>query len=212
DRGARPDVQPLRHPDHRSRPRGRRSDVLLRSLRREVGGEGAARSRLSGTARAHPGSGRDRIRRSAATASGAYHRTRSRRALRRSPDIQESSMPVLRSATALAGRNNAAARALFRATGVAESDLGKPVVAIANSYTQFVPGHVHLKDLGELVAEQVAAAGAVAREFHTIAVDDGIAMGHLGMLYSLPSRELIADSVEYMVNAHCESGRGSCRG
>ncbi len=112
-------------------------------------------------------------------------------------------MPVLRSATALAGRNNAAARALFRATGVAESDLGKPVVAIANSYTQFVPGHVHLKDLGDLVAEQVAAAGAVAREFHTIAVDDGIAMGHLGMLYSLPSRELIADSVEYMVNAHC---------
>ncbi len=112
-------------------------------------------------------------------------------------------MPVLRSATALAGRNNAAARALFRATGVHESDLGKPVVAIANSYTQFVPGHVHLKDLGDLVAEQVARAGAVAREFHTIAVDDGIAMGHLGMLYSLPSRELIADSVEYMVNAHC---------
>jgi len=112
-------------------------------------------------------------------------------------------MPVLRSATALAGRNNAAARALFRATGVAESDLGKPIVAIANSYTQFVPGHVHLKNLGDLVAEHVAAAGAVAREFHTIAVDDGIAMGHLGMLYSLPSRELIADSVEYMVNAHC---------
>ncbi len=112
-------------------------------------------------------------------------------------------MPRLRSATALAGRNNAAARALFRATGVREADLGKPVVAIANSYTQFVPGHVHLKDIGDLVAESVAAAGAVAREFHTIAVDDGIAMGHLGMLYSLPSRELIADSVEYMVNAHC---------
>ncbi len=112
-------------------------------------------------------------------------------------------MPRLRSATALAGRNNAAARALFRATGVRESDLGKPVVAIANSYTQFVPGHVHLKDIGDLVAENVAAAGAVAREFHTICVDDGIAMGHLGMLYSLPSRETDADSVEYMVNAHC---------
>ena len=112
-------------------------------------------------------------------------------------------MPKLRSATALEGRINSAARALLRATGVKGSDIGKPIVAIANSYTQFVPGHVHLKNLGDLVAEQVYAAGAIAREFHTIAVDDGIAMGHLGMLYSLPSRDLIADSVEYMVNAHC---------
>ncbi len=112
-------------------------------------------------------------------------------------------MPRLRSATALEGRINSAARALLRATGVKGSDLGKPIVAIANSYTQFVPGHVHLKNLGDLVAEQVYAAGAIAREFNTIAVDDGIAMGHLGMLYSLPSRDLIADSVEYMVNAHC---------
>jgi len=112
-------------------------------------------------------------------------------------------MPKLRSATALAGRKNTGARALLRATGVKGADIGKPIVAIANSYTQFVPGHVHLKDLGDLVAAQVAAAGAIAREFNTIAVDDGIAMGHLGMLYSLPSRDLIADSVEYMVNAHC---------
>jgi dihydroxy-acid dehydratase len=96
-----------------------------------------------------------------------------------------------------------AARALWRATGTAEADLAKPIVAIANSYTQFVPGHVHLKPLGELVAEEIHRAGAVAKEFHTIAVDDGIAMGHEGMLYSLPSRELIADAVEYMVNAHC---------
>src|SRR5206468_3625326 len=94
-------------------------------------------------------------------------------------------------------------RALWRATGTAEADLAKPIVAIANSYTQFVPGHVHLKPLGELVAEEIHRAGAVAKEFHTIAVDDGIAMGHEGMLYSLPSRELIADGVEYMVNAHC---------
>jgi dihydroxy-acid dehydratase len=101
------------------------------------------------------------------------------------------------------GRTQAAARALWRATGTREEDLDKPVVAIANSYTQFVPGHVHLKPLGELVAEEVERAGAVAKEFHTIAVDDGIAMGHEGMLYSLPSREIIADSVEYMVNAHC---------
>ena len=97
----------------------------------------------------------------------------------------------------------AGARALWRATGMTDDDFGKPIVAIANSYTQFVPGHVHLKDMGALVAEQVAAAGGVGREFHTIAVDDGIAMGHGGMLYSLPSREIIADSVEYMVNAHC---------
>ena len=97
----------------------------------------------------------------------------------------------------------AGARALWRATGMTDDDFGKPIVAIANSYTQFVPGHVHLKEMGALVAEQVAAAGGVGREFHTIAVDDGIAMGHGGMLYSLPSREIIADSVEYMVNAHC---------
>ncbi|WP_340683499.1 dihydroxy-acid dehydratase [Amycolatopsis coloradensis] len=111
-------------------------------------------------------------------------------------------MPQLRSRTTTHGRNAAGARSLWRATGMTDSDFGKPIVAIANSYTQFVPGHVHLKDLGEIVAGAVKEAGGVAREFHTIAVDDGIAMGHSGMLYSLPSREIIADSVEYMVNAH----------
>ena len=111
-------------------------------------------------------------------------------------------MPPLRSRTTTAGRNAAGARALWRATGLTDSDFGKPIVAIANSYTQFVPGHVHLKDVGEIVADAVRAAGGVPREFHTIAVDDGIAMGHGGMLYSLPSREIIADSVEYMANAH----------
>jgi dihydroxy-acid dehydratase len=112
-------------------------------------------------------------------------------------------MPALRSRTVTHGRNMAGARALWRATGMTESDFGKPIVAIANSYTQFVPGHVHLKDMGDLVSSAVAEAGGVGREFNTIAVDDGIAMGHSGMLYSLPSRELIADSVEFMVNAHC---------
>ncbi|WP_040836931.1 dihydroxy-acid dehydratase [Nocardia brevicatena] len=111
-------------------------------------------------------------------------------------------MPPLRSRTTTIGRNAAGARALWRATGMTDTDFGKPIVAIANSYTQFVPGHVHLKNLGEIVAESVRAADGVPREFHTIAVDDGIAMGHGGMLYSLPSREIIADSVEYMVNAH----------
>lgn len=109
----------------------------------------------------------------------------------------------LRSATTTHGRNMAGARALWRATGMTDSDFGKPIIAIANSFTQFVPGHVHLKDLGQLVARSVEKAGGVAKEFNTIAVDDGIAMGHSGMLYSLPSRDLIADSVEYMVNAHC---------
>ncbi|CCH73132.1 dihydroxy-acid dehydratase [Nostocoides australiense] len=112
-------------------------------------------------------------------------------------------MPELRSRTSTHGRTMAGARALWRATGMTDDDFGKPIVAIANSFTQFVPGHVHLKDLGQLVAGAVAAAGGVAKEFNTIAVDDGIAMGHSGMLYSLPSRELIADAVEYMVNAHC---------
>ncbi|MBG0561977.1 dihydroxy-acid dehydratase [Actinoplanes aureus] len=112
-------------------------------------------------------------------------------------------MPELRSRTSTHGRTMAGARALWRATGMTDDDFGKPIVAIANSYTQFVPGHVHLKDLGGLVAESIAEAGGVGREFNTIAVDDGIAMGHGGMLYSLPSRELIADAVEYMVNAHC---------
>ncbi len=112
-------------------------------------------------------------------------------------------LPELRSRTSTHGRNMAGARALWRATGMTDDDFGKPIVAIANSYTQFVPGHVHLKYMGALVAEQVAAAGGIGREFHTIAVDDGIAMGHAGMLYSLPSREIIADSVEYMVSAHC---------
>ncbi|MDR1710866.1 MAG: dihydroxy-acid dehydratase [Propionibacteriaceae bacterium] len=111
-------------------------------------------------------------------------------------------MPTLRSHTTTHGRNMAGARSLWRATGMAEADFGKPIIAIANSFTQFVPGHVHLRDVGALVAESIAAAGGVGREFNTIAVDDGIAMGHGGMLYSLPSREVIADSVEYMVNAH----------
>ncbi|ENM5934460.1 dihydroxy-acid dehydratase [Vibrio mimicus] len=112
-------------------------------------------------------------------------------------------MPKYRSATTTHGRNMAGARALWRATGVKEEDFGKPIIAVVNSFTQFVPGHVHLRDLGQLVAREIEAAGGIAKEFNTIAVDDGIAMGHGGMLYSLPSRELIADSVEYMVNAHC---------
>jgi len=112
-------------------------------------------------------------------------------------------MPELRSRTSTHGRNMAGARGLWRATGMKDGDFGKPIVAVVNSFTQFVPGHVHLKDLGQLVAREIEAAGGVAKEFNTIAVDDGIAMGHDGMLYSLPSRDLIADSVEYMVNAHC---------
>lgn len=112
-------------------------------------------------------------------------------------------MPIYRSATTTHGRNMAGARALWRATGVKEEDFGKPIIAVVNSFTQFVPGHVHLKDMGQLVAAEIEKAGGIAKEFNTIAVDDGIAMGHGGMLYSLPSRELIADSVEYMVNAHC---------
>src|SRR5699024_4421565 len=112
-------------------------------------------------------------------------------------------MPSYRSRTTTHGRNMAGARALWRATGMKEGDFGKPIIAIANSFTQFVPGHVHLKDLGQMVAREIEKVGGVAKEFHTIAVDDGIAMGHSGMLYSLPSREIIADSVEYMVNAHC---------
>jgi len=112
-------------------------------------------------------------------------------------------MPVYRSRTTTQGRNMAGARALWRATGMKDGDFEKPIIAISNSFTQFVPGHVHLKDLGQLVAREIERAGGVAKEFNTIAVDDGIAMGHGGMLYSLPSRDLIADSVEYMVNAHC---------
>ena len=112
-------------------------------------------------------------------------------------------MPKYRSATTTHGRNMAGARALWRATGVKDEDFGKPIIAVVNSFTQFVPGHVHLKDMGQLVAREIEKAGGIAKEFNTIAVDDGIAMGHGGMLYSLPSRELIADSVEYMVNAHC---------
>ncbi|MFN8079087.1 MAG: dihydroxy-acid dehydratase [Kineosporiaceae bacterium] len=112
-------------------------------------------------------------------------------------------MPAYRSKTSTAGRNMAGARSLWRATGMTDGDFDKPIIAVANSFTQFVPGHVHLKDLGQLVAREIEAAGGVAKEFHTIAVDDGIAMGHDGMLYSLPSRDIIADSVEYMVNAHC---------
>ncbi|WP_020393559.1 dihydroxy-acid dehydratase [Thiolinea disciformis] len=112
-------------------------------------------------------------------------------------------MPVYRSRTSTAGRNMAGARALWRATGMKDEDFQKPIIAIANSFTQFVPGHVHLKDLGQMVAREIEAHGGVAKEFNTIAIDDGIAMGHSGMLYSLPSREIIADAVEYMVNAHC---------
>jgi len=112
-------------------------------------------------------------------------------------------MPIYRSRTTTHGRNMAGARGLWRATGMKDGDFGKPIIAVCNSFTQFVPGHVHLKDLGQLVAREIEAAGGVAKEFNTIAVDDGIAMGHDGMLYSLPSREVIADSVEYMVNAHC---------
>ncbi|MFC0204984.1 dihydroxy-acid dehydratase [Novosphingobium soli] len=112
-------------------------------------------------------------------------------------------MPAYRSRTSTHGRNMAGARGLWRATGMKDADFGKPIIAVVNSFTQFVPGHVHLKDLGQLVAREIEATGGVAKEFNTIAVDDGIAMGHDGMLYSLPSRDLIADSVEYMVNAHC---------
>lgn len=112
-------------------------------------------------------------------------------------------MPTYRSKTTTHGRNMAGARALWRATGVKDDDFGKPIIAVVNSFTQFVPGHVHLKDMGQLVAREIEQAGGIAKEFNTIAVDDGIAMGHGGMLYSLPSREIIADSVEYMVNAHC---------
>src|SRR6201984_126683 len=115
-------------------------------------------------------------------------------------------MPPYRSRTSTHGRNMAGARGLWRATGMRDEDFGKPIIAIVNSFTQFVPGHVHLKDLGQVVAGEIVAAGGVAKEFNTIAVDDGIAMGHDGMLYSLPSRELIADSVEYMANAHCADG------
>src|SRR6201986_3257942 len=110
-------------------------------------------------------------------------------------------MPAYPPRTPTHGRNMAGARGLWRATGMKNEDFGKPIIAVVNSFTQFVPGHVHLKDLGQLVAREIEQAGGVAKEFNTIAVDDGIAMGHDGMLYSLPSRELIADSVEYIVNA-----------
>jgi dihydroxy-acid dehydratase len=116
---------------------------------------------------------------------------------------EDIAMPAYRSRTTTHGRNMAGARGLWRATGMKDGDFGKPIIAVVNSFTQFVPGHVHLKDLGQLVAREIEAAGGVAKEFNTIAVDDGIAMGHDGMLYSLPSRDIIADSVEYMVNAHC---------
>ena len=112
-------------------------------------------------------------------------------------------MPDYRSRTSTHGRNMAGARSLWRATGMKDGDFGKPIIAVVNSFTQFVPGHMHLKDLGQMVAREIEAAGGIAKEFNTIAVDDGIAMGHDGMLYSLPSRDLIADSVEYMVNGHC---------
>jgi len=116
-------------------------------------------------------------------------------------------MPPYRSRTSTHGRNMAGARGLWRGTGMKDQDFGKPIVAIANSFTQFVPGHVHLKDLGQLVAREIEAAGGIAKEFNTIAVDDGIAMGHDGMLYSLPSREILADSVEYKTCALVTDGR-----
>src|SRR5271156_4538230 len=116
-------------------------------------------------------------------------------------------MPPLRSRTSTQGRNMAGARALWRATGMTDADFGKPIVAIANSFTQFVPGHVHLRNLGALVADSIAAAGGVGREFNTIAVDDGIAMGHGGMLYSLPSRQRIADSGLDFGSAHCAGAK-----
>ena len=112
-------------------------------------------------------------------------------------------MAEYRSKTSTHGRNMAGARALWRATGMGDEDFEKPIIAVANSFTQFVPGHVHLKDMGQLVGDEIERVGGVAKEFNTIAVDDGIAMGHDGMLYSLPSRDIISDSVEYMVNAHC---------
>ena len=112
-------------------------------------------------------------------------------------------MPRYKSKTTTEGRNMAGARSLWRATGMKDEDFEKPIIAIANSFTQFVPGHVHLHNLGQLVAREIEKAGAVAKEFNTIAIDDGIAMGHDGMLYSLPSRDIISDSIEYMVNAHC---------
>src|SRR6195952_4680388 len=112
-------------------------------------------------------------------------------------------MPALRSRTVTHGRNMAGARAVLRAPAVEREDFGKPIIAVANSFTEFVPGHTHLQPVGRIVSEAIRAAGGIAREFNTIAVDDGIAMGHDGMLYSLPSRDLIADSVEYMVEAHC---------
>src|ERR687892_475065 len=127
---------------------------------------------------------------------------RSRPPARTSGPARGRTVPALRSRVPTHGRNAAGARSLWRATGMGDDDFGKPIVAIANSYTQFVPGHVHLKDLGDLVAGAIREAGGVPREFSTIAVDDGIAMGHGGMLYSLPSREVIADAVEYMVNGH----------
>jgi dihydroxy-acid dehydratase len=119
---------------------------------------------------------------------------------------KDSAMPPYRSRTSTHGRNMAGARSLWRATGMRDGDFGKPIIAVVNSFTQFVPGHVHLKDLGQLVAQEIERAGGVAKEFNTIAIDDGIAMGHDGMLYSLPSRDLIADSVEYMANGHCVDG------
>ena len=119
------------------------------------------------------------------------------------PTFIYNDMPEYRSKKSFTGRNMAGARALWRATGVKESDFGKPVIAVANSFTQFVPGHDHLDEVGRFVCAEIEKAGGIAKEFNTIAIDDGIAMGHEGMLYSLPSRELIADSVEYMCNAHC---------
>src|SRR6201986_1492552 len=125
------------------------------------------------------------------------------RGLWRATGVKVGPLPLYRSRPPPHARTRPAARALWGATGMKDGDFGKPIIAVVNSFTQFVPGHVHLKDLGQLVAREIEAAGGVAKEFNTIAVDDGIAMGHDGMLYSLPSRELIADSVEYMVNAHC---------
>src|SRR4029077_18394749 len=151
--------------------------------------------------------GADRRRRATAPLRPRPRPAPARRSVRRAPQHGRRVVPALRSRVTTHGRNAAGARSLWRATGMTDDDFGKPIVAIANSYTQFVPGHVHLKDLGEIVAEGVRAAGGVPREFHTIAVDDGIAMGHGGMLYSLPSRGVVSDAVGYMVNGETAVAR-----
>jgi len=190
-------------PAHRpaaGRRRRQRAELRLAD-RGELSGDGALTAACRGTGREIAGAA------PGATLFGRIQGFRAAPAVlpRLAIDIpfRSPAMPAYRSRTSTHGRNMAGARSLWRATGVKEGDFGKPIIAVVNSFTQFVPGHVHLKDLGQLVAREIEAAGGIAKEFNTIAIDDGIAMGHDGMLYSLPSRDLIADSVEYMVNAHC---------